>query len=285
MRFDGAGNRETKDSAYSKEVELVTKQRRRAIDIHTHLATSGPVPSDEELERAVCTARHYGIRHLVLLGNLTAMGGPDPTIGDISAINTHTLGAMERYPGVYVGFCYLNPSHPVSFLREEIDRCVMQGGMRGLKLWIAVKATDPRLDPIMEAAGELGVPVLHHAWYKQTVYAYNESTPAEIAHLAGRFPQVQLVMAHLTGCGPRGVLDIAEHPNVLIDTSGGQPETGLVEYAVRHLGSERVVFGSDWPLRDFGTQLGRIIGSTIAEEELENILWKNAARLLRLEEN
>lgn len=260
------------------------KPPHRAIDIHTHLSTPGPVPSDDELRVAIRLSHRWGIKHIVLLGNVTAMGGPYPTMADISAINTHTLGVMQRHPDVYIGFCYLNPAHPPAFIRNEVERCVMQGGMRGLKLWIAVKATDPRLDTVMELAATLGIPVLHHAWYKQTVFAYNESTPAEVAQLARRFPQVSIIMAHLSGCGCRGVLDIVDVPNVSIDTSGGQPESGLVEYAMRHLGSHRVLYGSDWPLRDFGTQLGRILGANLDERQRSDVLWSNAARLLRMEE-
>ena len=261
------------------------QQRRRAIGVHTHLNTPGPEPSEEELERAIRTARYYGFERLVLLGNLTAMGGPDPSMADVAAINSHTLRAMARYPETYIGFCYVNPAHPVSFLRDEIDRCVVQGGMKGLKLWIAVKATDPRLEPVMEAAAELQIPVLHHAWYKQTVFIYNESTPAEIAELARRFPEVPIVMAHLTGCGARGVLDVADRPNVYVDTSGGQPESGILEYAVGQLGPDRVLYGSDWPLRDFGVQIGRVRDADLPADVLERLLWRNAARLLRIEED
>lgn len=253
------------------------------IDIHTHLFTPGPVPSEAELASAVRLARRQGIDRLVLLGNITAMGGPDPTPEAIVAINSHTLGAMARYPDVYVGFCYLNPAHPASFLAEEIERCVVAGGMRGIKLWIAVKATDRRLDPILQRAQELGVPVLHHAWYKATQFAYNESTPAEVAALARRFPQVTLIMAHLGGGRERGVLDVAEVPNVLVDTSGAQPEAELVEYAVRRLGAGRVLFGSDWPIRDFGVQVGRVLGADLDPRQRERILGENAARLLGLE--
>lgn len=254
-----------------------------AIDIHVHLSTPGPDPSKEELERVVHTAQHFGIKRMVLVSNLTAMGGPNPSIEDIRAINTHTLAAVARRPDVFIGFCYLNPSHPLSFIKEELDRCIVQGGMRGIKLWIAVKATDPRLDAVMESAASLGVPVLHHAMYKQTQYSFNESTPAEIAHLAKRFPQVPIIMAHLTGCGCRGVLDVAALPNVLIDTSGGQPESGILEYAVRELGSERVLYGSDWPLRDFGVQLGRVYDAELTGDQRADVLWRNAARLLGLE--
>lgn len=254
------------------------------IDIHTHLFTPGARPSVEELATAVRLARRYGISRIVLLGNITT-GGPDPTPEAVTAINTHTLAAMICYPDIYFGFCYLNPAHSPQFIEAEIGRCIVQGGMCGIKLWIAVKATDERLDAIMARAQALNVPVLHHAWYKQTSYVYNESTPAEIAALARRWPDVTIVMAHLGGGGVRGVLDIVDVPNVLVDTSGSQPEAGLVEYAVRRLGPERIVYGSDWPIRDFGTQVGRIAGASLSPHEKGLIFAGNAARLLKLKDN
>jgi predicted TIM-barrel fold metal-dependent hydrolase len=124
------------------------------------------------------------------------------------------------------------------------------------------------------------VPVLHHAWYKATAEVASESTPAEVASLARRFPAVIFIMAHLGGGRERGVLDVADCANLLVDTSGSQPEAGMVEYAVRRLGPERVIFGSDWPIRDFGTQVGRVSGAELTPEEQELIFRGNAARLL-----
>jgi predicted TIM-barrel fold metal-dependent hydrolase len=254
------------------------------IDFHTHLGTSGPEPSNEELARAERLAQTHGIAKIVLLGNVTAQGGPNPTEADISDLNTHTLAVMDKLPQLFIGFCYLNPSHSEQFNLAEIERCVIKGGMKGIKLWIAVKATDTRLDHIMARAAALGVPVMHHAWYKQTSYSFQESTPAEIANLARRWPQVTIVMAHLSGCRERGVTDIAELPNVYIDTSGSQPDAGMVEYAVKRLGAERVLYGSDWCLRDFGTQLGRVQGASLSDTERNLILYGNARRLLHLSE-
>ncbi|MGI6609202.1 MAG: amidohydrolase family protein [Limnochordia bacterium] len=254
------------------------------IDMHTHLLARGPEPLLDELATAERLARSYGIARLVLLGNLTSVGGPNPTPQDIMTINTHTLKVMALYPDLYIGFCYLNPAHPRSFVEEEMERCIAKGGMRGIKLWIAVKATDDCLDRIMDWAERHGILILHHAWYKQTVYSYQESTPAEIAQLARRWPHVTVVMAHLCGGSVRGVLDVADLPNVLIDTSGSQPEAGLVEYAVRRLGANRVVYGSDWPLRDFGTQIGRVLGADLDPADEHRILYANASRVLGLEE-
>ena len=135
---------------------------------------------------------------------------------------------------------------------------------------------------MMKRAQELNIPILYHAWYKAFDQGAGESTPAEVADLARRFPKVTIVMAHLTGDGERGVLDIVDCPNVLIDTSGGQPEAALVEYAVEKLGAERVIYGSDWPIRDFGTQVGRVLGAALRPEEHALILRENARRILRL---
>jgi predicted TIM-barrel fold metal-dependent hydrolase len=257
----------------------------RVIDIHTHIFDPIPEPSEERLGDMVRLARYYGIGRLVMLGNATGMlTSHDPPTETVADINTYTLKAMERYPEVFIGFCYLNPAHPPSSTEEEIERCVVQGKMRGIKLWVAVKATDSRLDPIMARAQELGVPVLHHTWYKATEMGPNESTPADLVDLAHRFPEVTVILAHLGGGRERGVLDIVDVPNLLYDTSGSQSEAGLVEYAVRRLGPERVVYGSDWPIRDFGTQIGRVLGAGIGDEEKELIFYGNAARLLGLED-
>ena len=94
-----------------------------------------------------------------------------------------------------------------------------------------------------------------------------------------------IILAHLGGGRQRGVLDVADVPNLLYDTSGSQPEAGLIEYAVRRLGAERVVFGSDWPCRDYGVQLGRILGADLTGEERYLILRGNAVRVLGLEDN
>ena len=87
-------------------------------------------------------------------------------------------------------------------------------------------------------------------------------------------------MPHITGCGMRGIQDVAELPNVWVDTSGGQPVTGITEYAVKTLGASRVLFGSDVPYRDFSSQWGRVVGANIKEMEKKWILGMNAMELL-----
>ena len=110
----------------------------------------------------------------------------------------------------------------------------------------------------------------------------NESNTADVAALARKFPELKIHMAHLYGAGYRGIADIAPYPNIYVDTGGGEPEEAVLEYAIREIGAERILFGSDAPGRSFAVQLGKVTGADISEEEKEMILWKNTERLYKL---
>jgi predicted TIM-barrel fold metal-dependent hydrolase len=250
------------------------------VDCHVHFPAEGSVYREADVARCLALADRAGIDRLVYLFNTADSGGVDPTPDDIRRNNDLGMELATRHPDRFSAFCYLNPAHDPAFLGAEMDRCFGDGPCAGIKLWISVHADDVRLDPIMARAASLGVPVLHHAWYKATEYAHNESTPAQVATLARRHRDVKIIMAHLAGGGARGVLDVRDCPNVLVDTSGGQPVSGLVGYAVAQLGPDRVVFGSDWPIRDFAVQRARVEGAELASEDRARILGGTMARLL-----
>ena len=77
------------------------------------------------------------------------------------------------------------------------------------------------------------------------------------------------------GCNPRGIEEVADTPNVCVDTSGGDPEAGVVELAVERLGADRVVFGSDAPIRHFGVCLAKVLGAQLPSVVKRQILWDN----------
>ena len=128
------------------------------------------------------------------------------------------------------------------------------------------------------------MPVLQHAWLKTTGNLPGESTPFDVADLARRHPLARIIMAHLNGVGYRGIEAVVDVPNVVVDTSGGDPESGLVEAAVHRLGARRVVYGSDAPIRHFGVTMNKVLGADIPDEAKRSILWDNALRVLKLDD-
>lgn len=244
------------------------------IDFHSHNTTS------QETDALFESSLRNGIRKIVLLGDVLRFGYY-PTEKQIREINDDTIAALKRYPGLCYGFCFLNPANDVGFMLEELERCIHEHSFKGVKLEISVNCRDERLYPIMEKLKEYDLPLLHHCWYKTVSKYKDESDPADIAFLARIFPSVKIIMAHLAGCGHRGIEDIVECPNVYIDTSGGQPVAGLVEYAAQKLGPARILFGSDAPYRDVICQLGRIYGANLNESCKEMILYRNAKDVLK----
>jgi predicted TIM-barrel fold metal-dependent hydrolase len=247
----------------------------RIVDIHTHPQWERPV---EQMAHILDRASRVGTGRIVVLGGNLGFGY-QPTADQVTRINDVTALLLERWPERLIAFCRLNPGLPEDVVVRELERC-MARGFRGIKLAVWPNARSPKVDCVMEFARERSLPVLHHCWYKTTCKYEGESDPSDMAHLAARFPDVTIIVAHLSAAGYRGIQDIRPYPNLLIDTSGSQCFSGIVEYAVSVLGAERILFGSDVPGRDFAVQLGRVYGAKISEADQEKILYGNAERLL-----
>jgi uncharacterized protein len=188
--------------------------------------------------------------------------------------NDEILGILKAYPERTCGLCFVNPNNP-EHCAEEIRRCVVEGPMLGIKLWVSAKASSPEVFRVAELAGEAGVPVLQHCWNKTTGNLPHETNTRELAALARAFPEVTILAAHIHGHGEAGILDLEPYPNVLVDTSGGESDRGILEFALRRLGSKRILYGSDAPGRDFAPALARVYGCPMTDEERADILHRN----------
>ncbi len=253
----------------------------RAIDVHTHPILREDHRGRRGAVRLLTRARAHGITHVVALGDVLVYGR-SPGEARIRRINDDTAWLVARDPGFVTGFCYLNPTLGERAVWREVERCVARG-FRGLKLEIANNAREACMRPVMAAAEAHGLVVLQHAWSMTKIRQRRFHTdPEDVATLARRFPNVRIIMAHLTGCGVRGVLAVKPCANLVVDTSGAAPEDGIVEFAVEHLGADRVLYGSDVPVRDFGVALARITGARLDAATKRKILHDNARALLRL---
>lgn len=265
----------------------------RIIDIHTHPEPFGQFQSPWTVEQAIDLMLrhmdHYSVRYSGLLG-YDVMPGQDET--SVRKVNDFTARMVAARPDRFFGFVFINPNLPARFVDQELERCLNIPGFGGIKLEVDVNCRSPLLDRVMKQAIRFDVPVLHHAWYlnlwclpkEQVPMQQQRSEPHDIADLARRFPQAKIIMAHLEGCGPRGILDIADLPNVWIDTSGSQPFGGTLEFAVQTLGSGRILFGTDMMGRGMPSQLGRIMGSRLSDEDRQRILYRNAQPLFKLQQ-
>lgn len=249
------------------------------FDVHTHPDNFRNFGSCQNTEGVIAYARRCGISRMVALGDVLRFGAR-PTEDQVMAINDSTINLTRQYPEIIVGFCFISPFLPADFIAHEIRRCAVDGPLRAIKIEYP-NAAGSHHDKVMPVAQEHNLVVLQHAWSaSRRLDRTLQTDPADVARLATRYPEVRIIMAHLTGCGPRGVREIAGCPNVWVDTSASQPFSGIIEDALAVLGEDRLLFGTDGPMRDFAVQLGRILDAGLSEQQLEKILYRNAINLL-----
>ena len=246
-------------------------------DAHCHLTSLEGETPEERMTQLVRFADRLGIDRVTLSLGFTIY--PDPSPQQLQEENDQVLRALRRWPDRAFGFVYLNPNQ-LDFSLQEFDRCVRDGPMVGVKLLIARRCNATELDPIAERARELKAPILQHTWLKLGGNEPGESTPYDVVELARRHPQVSIICGHSGGDWERGIRAVRATRNVSVELSGFDPTAGVVEMAVRELGAERVLLGSDGGGRSFASQLGKVLGAEISEPARKLILGENLRRML-----
>jgi hypothetical protein len=252
----------------------------RIWDGHSHL---GQLPGNTGAERLGVLVRHMdrlGVERLIV-----SQGFEDheyhPTPDQVRLENDRVMSAVRAFPDRAYGSLYLSPDH-VDFCLQEFDRCVRDGPMVMVgELETDVRANSPNLDPIIERAVSMNVPILQHTWLNSTGDGPGESRPADVVELARRHPTAQIICGHTGGNWEPGIRTIRDSKNVYAGIAGSDPTSGFVEMAVRELGAERVIYGSDVGGRTFASQIAKVLGADISESDKELILGGNLRRLLQ----
>lgn len=246
-------------------------------DVHTHLSgVEGRTP-DERMANLLRFVDRMGVDRVCL-----HMGYPfltDPTPKELRQQNDQALQALAHYHDRAFGFVYASGRHPDESVRE-IDRCVKDGPMVGVKLWVARRAHEKELDPIIARAAELKAPILQHTWFKANGNLTGESNPLDLVDLAKRHPKATFICGHSGGDWQLGVRAIRSATGLYTETGGSDPTSGFVEFAVKELGADRVLYGSDAGGRSFASQLAKVQGADVPDEAKKKILGENLKRLL-----
>ena len=249
----------------------------RIWDLHTHFPSGGIATAEQRVQALLRSADRMGIERLCLY-----MGYPwsqDPSPEKLRSENDQVLSVLPKFADRLLGFVYVSGKHVDASL-AELERCVANGPMVGVKLWVAEHCNKPDVDRIVKRAHELKAVVFQHTWYKAGENYAGESTPAELVALAAKFPDKPIICGHTGGDWEKGIRAIAASKNVYADLAGSDTVAGYTEMAVRELGAERVIYGSDAPGRSFATQLAKVLGADIPEAAKRRILAENLIGLL-----
>jgi predicted TIM-barrel fold metal-dependent hydrolase len=230
------------------------------------------------MEALIRCADRLGVERLILSQGYSSDWHPTPA--GLREENDRVLSAVRRFPERAYGSVYLSPSFP-DFSLEEFDRCVRDGPMVGIgELEADKRCNVPEMDAIVERAISMKSPILQHTWLKLDGNEPGESSPYDLVELARRHPGANFICAHTGGDWERGIRIIRDTGNISADIAGFDPTSGVLEMAVRELGPERVIYGSDVGGRSFASQLAKVLGADIPDSAKELALGGNLRRLL-----
>ena len=204
--------------------------------------------------------------------------------------NDYIIDAVARYPDRLIEFCSVNPSWGERAV-EELERCAAVG-LKGVgELHPDTQGFDlgsrEAMAAVMEAARRLGLPVLTHS-SEPVGHLYpgkGTTTPGVLYAFARSFPENTIVCAHWGGGLPFYTLMPELHGelgNVYYDTAASPflYRQEIFSTVVDITGSERILFGTDFPLIRHRRLLGQVEDSFIGPEDRANILRRNARALL-----
>ncbi|MBM3402711.1 MAG: hypothetical protein FJY21_10465 [Bacteroidetes bacterium] len=105
----------------------------------------------------------------------------------------------------------------------------------------------------------------------------------EVDQLAGKYKNVRWVIAHAAGSYKMADMAIEmmkKHQNVFAEITLTPVPLGVIEYMVEAVGDDRILYGSDLPMRDPRQQLGWLVFSRLPLASKKKILGENAYRVI-----
>ena len=258
------------------------------IDIHTHIYP------DDIAQKATDSVRRFyeldtdGMDGTVdLLRRRKLAAGIDKTVILPVAIRPDRVRGINSFileqTGIYRDFIGFGTVHAaMAHIGDEVD-WIMDHGLHGIKMHPDSQRftiDDLRLFPMYEAA-EGKLPVLIHMGDSR----YDYSHPVKLRRILDLFPRLQVIAAHFGGYSMyEDACDLLRDTNCVFDTSSSLMflENGLAEHYINTYGAERMAFGSDYPMWDPAAEVERFLKLKLSTEQLEQIVWKTASRVLKL---
>lgn len=242
------------------------------FDIHAHVGHSKYSDKLISSETVLSVMDNSGIDRAILL----------PTASTGRYITAQQMKAeVDRDPSRLVGFFSSDVKDKNAV--ELFSEAVTVYGAKGMKIhpvYAACAADDEKwVYPLLERAGELGVPVMFHSG--EAPYA----TPWQIGLAAMDFPGTVIILEHMgfdAMCFTDAAIKMAKKcENIILGTTGVMYEFPITK-AVNTIGDDRIVYGGEIPMNNPLHEIQKVMLAKISDESKEKILGRNIARVLNM---
>lgn len=258
----------------------------RIIDFHTH-----PYLSEEDFycfypeafapsaSQCMEDAKRAGISHIC--GSVILKEKYQGGFEYIRKCNDRAFELKKALGDFYTPGFHIHPKFIKESLAEMELRCRQGFGFIGelvpyMHGWSDYSRKD--FGELLEAAGHYHLPVSFHTL---------ENEQDEIDQMVSEHPEVTFIAAHPGERAQylRHIERIKKNDNYYLDLSGtGIFRYGLIAHGVKEVGSERLIFGTDYPICNPRMYVHAVYQEPISETDTKNILFSNACGILGLTE-
>jgi len=257
--------------------EAQAETRRGIFDAHLH------IPSDNgenfqwhlvtrNMPEFVAYLDRCGVRRGVIS---SSWSNKAQTPEDYRQGNREVAKYVDRYKGRFRGSAVITPFRIDEALRE-IEECHKNYGFVWLgefcNYMTGYRYDTPEWAEVMKLATKLHLVIQIHTNVK------------EMQYLADTFPDATIVFPHLGGNRDdifSRIAIVAKHKNAHIDLSGsGIERVGILERAVKEIGADRVLYGSDFTINEPSAVIARVKNAFLTPADREKILFRNVERLV-----
>ncbi len=249
------------------------------IDSHAHLLYSnGPVKFlNTSPAEMVAEMDKYGINQACI----SIIGAGDR--------NEETLQAAEDYPDRLLGFFLANPRYPDRILPDL--KCAFKSPfMKGIgeihptTYQHNYSLMGRNYRPVWEFAEERKLPVLIHSGPTSEA---SRCSPTLLAEVARQHPEMNVLIGHSGGYESFAMLDeaigvVQDTENLYLEICAMGRHSRIIEYMVKSVGAEKIIFGTDAPFHDWAPEIANIACAEISDTDKELIFGVNMQRLMNM---
>ncbi len=201
---------------------------------------------------------------------------------------------VQAHPTRFRGLAGIDPTEGMAGVRR-LEYAIKELGFVGAHLyphWFELPPDHRKYYPFYAKCVELDVPIQmqvgHCLVYSRERPLPSVGRPILLDTIACDFPELKLIGIHTGWPWVEEMISVAwKHPNVYIGSDAYAPRYWKPEFIhfINSWGQNKVLFGTDFPIIDFERATREIGELGLRPECQEKLLWRNAARIYKLDAN
>jgi len=188
--------------------------------------------------------------------------------------NLKLINEVSKFPNRLFGFYWVNPKR--SSILDEVSKA-LDYGLVGVKFRPETDGYNlfniSLLDPILSYACKMGMLVYIHC------SGYGASHPNALRLICSTYPELKVIIGHMAQGSVDAIRVAEDFDNVFLETSTYRGFK-VIEYAVNRIGSDRVLFGSDYPYSNIQMEISKIMNLRVSWDDKIKIMGLNSLSLL-----